>query len=79
MIGSKITKNNLFIIPIPATVMWTGYRIDQILGTNFEAIKKDSEELLKLDNEKTKLFKLVGPPITLKELDKRIELRNINK
>lgn len=56
--------------------MFMGYRMDRSSGKDFEAIKTDAEQLLKSEtDERRPLLKLIGPPITLKELDKRISLK----
>lgn len=56
--------------------MFVGYRIDQSSGKDFETIRKNADKLLNSKtDERRKLLKFVGPPITLKELDKRIDIQ----
>uniref|UniRef100_A0A914Z172 Plasminogen receptor (KT) n=1 Tax=Panagrolaimus superbus TaxID=310955 RepID=A0A914Z172_9BILA len=65
---AHLTKNRAFALPIVPITMYIGYRWDEIYGTTSEKIKADAEKLYK---QKRDLFKPVGGPITLEELDRR--------
>lgn len=58
--------------------MLCGYRIEQCFCQNADKIKKNAEEILVTEKVMNQI-KLIGPPITLNELDMRRQRKSIKQ
>ncbi|EYB81411.1 hypothetical protein Y032_0384g401 [Ancylostoma ceylanicum] len=64
--AGSITKRKDYAIPIAPLVMGLGYRYDNAFGDTHKVVRENAEALLKANDER---LKMVGGPLTLKEID----------
>ncbi|ETN75396.1 hypothetical protein NECAME_03778 [Necator americanus] len=64
--AGAIYKRKDFAIPIAPLIMGLGYRYDNAFGEKHEVVREHAETLLKANDER---LKVVGGPLTLKEVD----------
>ncbi|KJH51923.1 hypothetical protein DICVIV_01904 [Dictyocaulus viviparus] len=66
LVAGSISKRKDFAIPIAPLIMGLGYRYEYAFGTSIETIVGSAEALLNTNDEK---LRIVGGPLTLKEVD----------
>ncbi|VIO94666.1 Uncharacterized protein BM_BM11078 [Brugia malayi] len=76
LVSQKMKQSHLYILPVVPFVIGLFHNFDQQRDVTLDTIKENAE---KLRRENRRLFEPIGGPITLDELDRRINRAKYHK